>query len=91
MTTARKFFQFPGRFEMFRGGQLDRPVIAYETWGRLNAARDNLHCENLYGSVTFARPFRWPIVAPAREAPGFGSPPWESSACQGFCSAYTQS
>lgn len=26
---------------MFRGGHLDRPVIAYESWGRLNAARDN--------------------------------------------------
>ena len=41
MTTARKVFQFPGPFEMFRGGQLDCPVIAYETWGQLNAARDN--------------------------------------------------
>lgn len=41
MTAARKFFQFPGRFEMFRGGHLDRPVIAYEAWGQLNAARDN--------------------------------------------------
>ncbi|MDH5255649.1 MAG: homoserine O-acetyltransferase [Gammaproteobacteria bacterium] len=41
MTTARKFFQFPGRFEMLRGGHLDRPVIAYETWGQLNPARDN--------------------------------------------------
>ncbi len=26
---------------MYRGGSLDRPVIAYETWGALNAARDN--------------------------------------------------
>ncbi len=41
MTTARKFFQYPGRFEMLRGGHLDRPVIAYETWGQLNAGRDN--------------------------------------------------
>lgn len=41
MATARKFYQFPGRFEMLRGGHLDRPVIAYETWGQLNAARDN--------------------------------------------------
>jgi homoserine O-acetyltransferase len=41
MTVARKFFQFPGRLEMFRGGHLDRPVIAYEAWGQLNAARDN--------------------------------------------------
>lgn len=41
MATARKFFQFPGRFEMLRGGHLDGPIIAYETWGQLNAARDN--------------------------------------------------
>ena len=41
MTTARQFFQFPGRFNMLRGGHLDRPVIAYETWGQLNASRDN--------------------------------------------------
>jgi len=41
MAAARKFFQFPGRFDMLRGGHLDRPVIAYETWGQLNAARDN--------------------------------------------------
>jgi len=41
MATARKFFQFPGRFGMLRGGHLDRPVIAYETWGQLNTARDN--------------------------------------------------
>ena len=41
MTVARQFLQFPGRFEMLRGGHLDRPVIAYETWGQLSAARDN--------------------------------------------------
>jgi len=38
---ARKFFQVPGGFGMRRGGTLDRPVLAYETWGRLNGARDN--------------------------------------------------
>jgi homoserine O-acetyltransferase/O-succinyltransferase len=26
---------------LYRGGVLDHPVVAYETWGRLNAARDN--------------------------------------------------
>jgi homoserine O-acetyltransferase len=41
VSTARKFFQVPGRFEMHRGGTLDAPVIAYETWGQLNAERDN--------------------------------------------------
>jgi homoserine O-acetyltransferase len=38
---ARKFFQVPGSFEMRRGGSLERPVIAYETWGGLNTRRDN--------------------------------------------------
>lgn len=41
MATARKYCQFTERFEMRRGGHLDRPVIAYETWGELNKARDN--------------------------------------------------
>ncbi len=41
VTTARKIFQVPGSFEMHRGGVLERPVIAYETWGQLNAAGDN--------------------------------------------------
>ena len=40
-STARQYFQYPGRYEMWRGGELDSPVIAYETWGELNAARDN--------------------------------------------------
>ncbi len=41
MGSARRFFQYPGVFEMRRGGVLDGPVIAYETWGQLNTARDN--------------------------------------------------
>jgi len=41
MAPARKLYHFPGRFEMRRGGHLESPVIAYETWGELNAARDN--------------------------------------------------
>ncbi|MCE7901381.1 MAG: homoserine O-acetyltransferase [Gammaproteobacteria bacterium PRO9] len=41
MDVARKLFQVPGQFAMYRGGSLERPVIAYETWGRLNARRDN--------------------------------------------------
>ncbi len=31
----------PGAFEMRRGGSIERPTVAYETWGELNAARDN--------------------------------------------------
>lgn len=41
MTAARRLYQHPGRFEMHRGGALDRPVIAYETWGQLDAEAGN--------------------------------------------------
>lgn len=41
MSGARRTFRIPECFEMRRGGVLERPVIAYETWGRLNEARDN--------------------------------------------------
>lgn len=33
--------QVEGRFAMHRGGCLQSPTIAYETWGEINAARDN--------------------------------------------------
>ncbi|MAF84461.1 MAG: homoserine O-acetyltransferase [Chromatiales bacterium] len=41
MTCARQFYQFPGELELWRGGVLERPTVAYETWGKLNAQRDN--------------------------------------------------
>jgi homoserine O-acetyltransferase len=41
VSEARQFLEIPGTFEMRRGGVLERPVIAYETWGRLNERRDN--------------------------------------------------
>ena len=41
VSTARKFFKYPGTYEMRRGGSLESPTVAYETWGELNAARDN--------------------------------------------------
>jgi len=41
MGTARKFVTLEGRFAMHRGGHLESPVLAYETWGTLNEARDN--------------------------------------------------
>ncbi|MEN7343846.1 MAG: homoserine O-acetyltransferase [Pseudomonadota bacterium] len=40
-TGARQFFSLPSTFAMRRGGQLDEAVIAYETWGTLNAGKDN--------------------------------------------------
>jgi homoserine O-acetyltransferase len=38
---ARRFAMLPDPFPMWRGGQLHRARIAYETWGTLNEARDN--------------------------------------------------
>jgi homoserine O-acetyltransferase len=41
MAKARRHFTFQGEFPMHRGGLLQSPTLAYETWGKLNAARDN--------------------------------------------------
>jgi len=41
MTSARHFFKFPGSLALWRGGVLEQPTVAYETWGELNAQRDN--------------------------------------------------
>lgn len=41
MNSARQHYRFPATLTLRRGGVLDRPTIAYETWGRLNARRDN--------------------------------------------------
>jgi homoserine O-acetyltransferase/O-succinyltransferase len=38
---ARRYATLPDPFPMWRGGQLHGARIAYETWGRLNEARDN--------------------------------------------------
>lgn len=40
MSTARKFHQIKGDFKM-RHGSITDPVVAYETWGELNTAKDN--------------------------------------------------
>lgn len=40
MSTARKFHQIEGEFKM-RHGSIHEPVLAYETWGELNSAKDN--------------------------------------------------
>jgi homoserine O-acetyltransferase len=39
--SATKTVTLEGRFAMHRGGSIESPVLAYETWGELNAARDN--------------------------------------------------
>ena len=41
MSEARKLVTFEGRFAMHRGGHLESPTLAYETWGTLNDTRDN--------------------------------------------------
>jgi homoserine O-acetyltransferase len=41
VTTARQHFDYPGTFEMRRGGKLESPRVAYETWGELAPERDN--------------------------------------------------
>ncbi|GGA18562.1 homoserine O-acetyltransferase MetX [Dyella nitratireducens] len=41
MSDARQYFNLPSPFAMKRGGSLHGARIAYETWGSLNAARDN--------------------------------------------------
>ncbi|OOG38191.1 homoserine O-acetyltransferase [Rhodanobacter sp. C05] len=38
---ARRYFTLPSPFAMKRGGELHGAHVAYETWGILNAARDN--------------------------------------------------
>lgn len=38
--SARHYFQIPGTFDMQRGA-IESPTIAFETWGRLNAQRNN--------------------------------------------------
>jgi homoserine O-acetyltransferase len=41
MGPATKTVTLEGRFKMHRAGHLESPTLAYETWGELNAARDN--------------------------------------------------
>src|SRR5215469_8883508 len=39
---ARRIVTLPGRFAMRLGGELQDVQVAYESWGRLNAAKDNV-------------------------------------------------
>ncbi|MGE5625329.1 MAG: homoserine O-acetyltransferase, partial [Bacillota bacterium] len=39
---ARRSVTLPGRFAMRLGGELQDVQLAYECWGKLNAARDNV-------------------------------------------------
>jgi homoserine O-acetyltransferase len=42
VSSARKMARLPGAFPMRLGGEIPQVDIAYETWGRLSAARDNV-------------------------------------------------
>lgn len=41
MSGARKHYKLPEPLPLYRGGCLPEVTVAYETWGELNAARDN--------------------------------------------------
>ena len=41
MPDARRYFALSSPFPMKRGGNLQAAQLAYETWGELNANRDN--------------------------------------------------
>ncbi|HEX7339740.1 MAG TPA: homoserine O-acetyltransferase [Rhodanobacteraceae bacterium] len=41
MPDARRYYDLPSPFQMKRGGTLTGAHLAYETWGTLNAQRDN--------------------------------------------------
>jgi homoserine O-acetyltransferase/O-succinyltransferase len=38
---ARRLAQLVAPLRLYRGGVIEQPVVAYESWGQLNAARDN--------------------------------------------------
>jgi homoserine O-acetyltransferase/O-succinyltransferase len=38
---ARRHARLDAPLRLYRGGVIEQPVVAYECWGRLNAARDN--------------------------------------------------
>jgi len=40
-SSATRFARIDGRFDMHRGGHLESPQIAYETWGELDGTGDN--------------------------------------------------
>ncbi len=41
MSQARQLYVHDGEFRMHRGGRVESPTLAYETWGELSANKDN--------------------------------------------------
>lgn len=66
MGTESKTIQFQGRFAMHRGGFLESPTIAYETWGELKG-------NNAILLFTGLSPSAHAASSPANAAPGW----WE--------------
>ncbi|HEX7375334.1 MAG TPA: homoserine O-acetyltransferase [Steroidobacteraceae bacterium] len=63
-----------GPLRLYRGGSLENPVIAYESWGRLNAAKDNTIL-----LFTGLSPSAHAASSPADPKPGW----WESMIGEG--------
>ena len=71
---ARQFARLEQPLRLYRGGQLEQVVVAYETWGRLNAARDNTVL-----LFTGLSPSAHAASSPADPRPGW----WESMIGEG--------
>ena len=68
MADARRIFEYPETFRMRRGGELERPTIAYETWGELSPS-----CDNAVLLFTGLSPSAHASSSPEDPAPGW----WE--------------
>jgi homoserine O-acetyltransferase len=66
---ARRFAWLPAPLRLYRGGVIEQPVVAYECWGQLNAARDNVVLV-----FTGLSPSAHAASSPADPKPGW----WES-------------
>jgi homoserine O-acetyltransferase len=71
---ARRSARLEQPLRLFRGGVIEQPVVAYEAWGRLNAARDNTVL-----LFTGLSPSAHAASSPADPKPGW----WESMIGEG--------
>ena len=71
---ARRLARLEQPLRLYRGGVIEQPVVAYESWGRLNAARDNTVL-----LFTGLSPSAHAASSPADPKPGW----WESMIGEG--------
>jgi len=71
---ARRLARLDQPLRLYRGGVIEQPVVAYETWGTLNAARDNAVL-----LFTGLSPSAHAASSPADPRPGW----WESMIGEG--------